>query len=138
MKPDHIERRLGEILSIVTELQAEVRALRGESSQRRQERSARQIRYENRRALLRQLATACGPVSWDTAESVRLTLLGELPPPSGHERTVQRLLQDDETPRSQGRIWDAIRPTELTRLPADGESGGVQDIINHLQRARGD
>ena len=72
MKPDHIERRLGEILSIVTELQAEVRALRGESSQRRQERSARQIRYENRRALLRQLATACGPVSWDTAESVRL------------------------------------------------------------------
>jgi len=122
----------------VAVLLAEVRALRGESDQRRQEKTARQIRYENRRALLRQLAAACGPVSWDAAESVRLILLGELPPPRGHERTVQRLLQDDETPRSQGRIWEAIRPAELTPLPPGGVSGGVQDIINHLQRARGD
>ena len=55
-------------------------------------------------------ARYAGESATDEENNARLLAeLGELPPPSGHERTVQRLLQDDETPRSQGRIWDAIR-----------------------------
>jgi hypothetical protein len=138
VQSDSVSRAEFETLKrAVDVLLAEVRTLRGESDQRRQEKTARQVRYENRRALLRQIADACGPISWDTAETVRQVLLGELPAPRGQERVVQRLLQDDETPRSQGRIWDAIKPAELTRLPPSGVSGGVQNIIDHLQR-RGD
>lgn len=138
MQSDLVSRGEFEAIKRTVEiLAAEVRALRGEAEQRRQEKTARQIRYEKRRALLRQLADACGPISWDTAETVRQILLCELPAPHGQERTVKRLLQDDEIPRSRGRIWGAIKPAELTRLPPGGVSGEVQNIIDHLQR-RGD
>ena len=136
MKPDGVALILAEIAELrceVHQLRAAL-ALRTETGRRQPEKTARQVRYDNRRVLLRQLADAVGPISWDTADAVRQIILGELPAPRGQERIVQRLLQDDEAPRSQGRIWSAIRPAELTRLPSGGGSGGLQDIIDHLQR----
>lgn len=111
------------ILAAIAALHAEVRALRTELAMRRQEKSARQIRYERRCARLRELADAVGPVSWDTAGEVAAILSGASKPPKGLERITQLLLQDDECPQSQGRIWTAIRSDdELASLSSDGVS----------------
>lgn len=120
MKPD----ATAVILAALAELQVEVRALRTELAMRRQEKTARQIRYERRCARLRELADAVGPVSWDTAGEVAMILSYANKPPKGLERITQLLLQDDECPTSQGRIWAAIRSDdELASLSSDGVSG---------------
>ncbi len=112
----------------------QLHALRAELARQRHEKSAREVRLERRHTMLRQLADAIGPINWGTAKEVRRVLLGEVSPPGGMERLVGELRRDAETPMSEGRIWGAISSEALTRLPSGGESGGVQGIINRLQR----
>lgn|GEM_PF-6176441 len=78
--------------------------------------TARQVRRERRHALLRELAEAIGPISWNTADEVEAIIDGRQDPPSGHERIVKLLQDDHETPKSQRGIWDVLNALQ---------SGGV-------------
>lgn len=122
------------ILAAIADLRGEVRQLRAELARQRHEKSAREVRLERRRAMLRQLADAIGPINWSTAKEVRRVLLGETAPPEGLEGIVGKLRRDAETPMSEARIWGAISTEALTPLPPGGVSCGTQWMIDHLQR----
>lgn len=134
MPADSVSR--AEFDAFRAEVLDQLHAMRTELARQRHEKTAREVRLERRRSILRQLADAIGPINWGTAKEVRRVLLGEVAPPEGMERIVGELRRDAETPMSEGRIWGAISTEALTPLPPGGGSHGPQWMIDHLQRRK--
>lgn len=103
-----------EVLTAIQELRGEVRQLRVELAMAlRNQKKPRQVRYERRCALFRDLAGATGlGLTYPSAVAIVAVLAGAKPAPLGMERIVEQLRRDPECPHSPRAIWRALAESD--------------------------
>lgn len=98
------------ILAAIENIHDELKALRLELALTRvTTKSARRVRYERRRDLLKQLSHGLGiDPPYPCAGEIVLILSGKRAAPPGMENIVSTLQRDEECPASIRRIYEAI------------------------------